>query len=126
MNIDQSIQGATGWRLEQLEPRLLLSAAMIHDSAILGEGTEPPAILVTADLEAESNGGPTNNDLASAQELTFANVLTKARKVDGTGPQQAVVIGTADGLGGETYENSWVVVFLEPAPSWQSQPGNPP
>ncbi len=70
----------TIWRLEPLEPRVLLS-------------------VVTPQLEAESNGGLANNDLNSAEALAFSYLLPEISPVDGFGPQQAAVTGTADGSG---------------------------
>ena len=90
---------------EPLEARLLLSADALTGDAALAP---PDGTVVTAELEAESLGGPSNNDLASAQELSFSYVVPWVNPDDGFGPQQAAVVGTADGSGGgEAYDRSF-------------------
>jgi hypothetical protein len=92
-------------RLETLEHRLLL------DGGVVGRLSSPAAdaafvsSIVQPVLEDESNGGPANDDPAGAQELSFSYLVPKITPVGGLGPQQASVLGTADGSGGAGYSS---------------------
>jgi len=87
----------TPCRCESLEARLLLSADLpaAPGAELLAAAAPSLAALVPADVEQESVGGPSNNELIDAQPLQFHGILG-----DDIGPKQAVVTGTADGLGG--------------------------
>ncbi len=100
--------------VEPLEPRLLLSAVLESQALSQAEDTSLP-VLVPAVVEAESDGGGTNNVVADAEVLEFQHVLGE----DGPGPLQAVVTGTADGWGGPAalYEDSAMVFGAVAAPN---------
>ena len=96
----QPIQIVSTPQFESLESRLLMSAASPVDGAEAPQAAEPALGDIHVAYEAESNGGATNDDMASAQELEFAAMLPDQPGADGTWAQQAVVVGTADGAGG--------------------------
>jgi len=95
-------------QLELMESRLLLSGdglagaadALAVDSASIA----PPVV------EQESIGGPSNDDPATAQDLSFSYLVPKVSLFDGFGPQQASVLGTADGGGGTGYDETMMLI----------------
>ncbi len=106
MLTERSNQGAAFAQLERLEPRLLLSSVSILEASILTIDSGPACSLVPVTPEAESNGGSANDDLGSAQELDFTTVTPGSGPMRDAGIEQVVVHGTADGIGGEVYENT--------------------
>lgn len=96
MSATRSTQDAGTPRLEPLEPRILLSdvsplAALAQVEPI----STPPGLIVSPLPEQEPN-----DDLTSAQALAFSWLVPNVSSLDGCGPQQAAVSGTADGAGG--------------------------
>ena len=116
-NASDAWSGASVVLVEPLEPRLMLSAALAAPAAqALSEGADSAlAVFVEAVVEAESDGGGTNNAAADAQVLEFLPVFGD----DAPGPLQAVVTGTADGWGGPAalYEDSSMVFGAVAAPN---------
>jgi len=107
MSAKRSVPSFGKPRLEPLEPRVLLSAETLIQAAPLSASPAPPAgTVVSPALEEESHGGASNDDPASAQELSFSYLLPWISPDDGFGPRQAAVAGTADGAGGEGYDQS--------------------
>ena len=107
--LDQTVRPSG---LEPLAPRLLMSAASASEGTTLDEPAIPALSWIAAATEAESEGGPSNDDMADAQELSFSRMLPDQPRADGYWPQQAVVDGTADGAGGEDYD--WIVMWVGP------------
>ncbi|NLF31106.1 MAG: LEPR-XLL domain-containing protein, partial [Planctomycetes bacterium] len=104
--------------VETLEPRLLLSAALAAARAAAPAPLMeecPLAVLVPAVVEQESEGGGTNNVAADAQVLQFQSIFGD----NGPGPLQAVIKGTADGMGGggAVYNGSSMVFGAVAAPN---------
>jgi len=100
-------------RMETLESRVLLngdglSLAADPSEVLAALGTS----IVQPALEVESNGGAANDDIAGAQALDFRYLLPAISADDGFGPQQASVIGTADGSGGMGYAESLTRAYL--------------
>jgi hypothetical protein len=100
VNTRQPIQIVSPPQFESLEARLLMSAASPVAATETPQATDPALGDIHVAYEEESNGGATNDDMASAQELEFAAMLPDQPGADGTWAQQAVVVGTADGAGG--------------------------
>lgn len=98
-------------QFESLEARLLMSAAGPAADAEAPQAADPALGVIHVAYEEESNGGARNDDMAGAEELDFAAMLPNQSGADGTWPQQAVVIGTADGAGGGDEYNSLVTIF---------------
>jgi hypothetical protein len=104
---ERTLMGSAGpARLELLEPRFLLSAQVLGEPVGLAVAYEPVALVQPA-VEEELNGGPANNDVANAQALTFDYLLPVQDGESPFGPQQAAVLGTADGGGGPGYYCSY-------------------
>lgn len=103
-------------QLEPLEARLLLSADTLGElSAVAGTLAYSGGAIVSPELEAEPN-----DDLASAQELSFNYLLPWLSPEDGFGPQQAAVLGTADGAGGDGYDLTRTLFGIIAYPNWFS------
>ena len=66
----------------------------IQVTSVLGAGAYNLRMILNAAIEAEWLGGPGNNSLAEAQDLTAAWIEF------GNGSARAAVLGTADGAGG--------------------------
>jgi len=118
MSIHQPRNAVTPCLCESLEARLLLSADLpaAFDAQIMADVSDASlAVFVPAEVEQESAGGSSNNDLVDAQPLEFYGIFGN----DTFGPQQAVVTGTADGLGGggESYFDSTMLFGLIAYPS---------
>ncbi len=100
---ERTLMGSAGpARLELLEPRFLLSAVALGEPLAAAVAYEPVALVQPA-IEEELNGGHANNDVANAQPLTFDYLVPLRDGESPFGPQQAAVLGTADGGGGPGY-----------------------
>ena len=71
----QRIQIVSTPQFESLESRLLMSAANPVADAEAPQTDEPALGDIHVAYEEESNGGATNDDMASAEELDFAAML---------------------------------------------------
>jgi hypothetical protein len=105
MNVGKVDPIASFPNLEPLESRLLLCAEVPFGPALAVAPVAAPV------AELESNGGPSNNDIAIAEVLAFSSLLPAKLAGHIAGPEQASVLGTADGAGdaGELYSSSAVV-----------------
>lgn len=90
---------------EALESRLLLSATSPMYTAT-GAYAAPPGIIVSPQIEQESLGGLSNDELASAETLVFSYLLPHVGVVTGLGPQQAAVTGVGEGAAGPGYDQT--------------------
>jgi len=98
-------------RLESLEPRLLMSVATLAEPSLAAVGDGLIFASISPSLEAESNGGAANNDLATAQALSFSYLLPGDLPGEGVGPMQAAVLGVADGVGEAEASQDSILLF---------------
>jgi len=83
---------------------MLLDAAWPLEALSQDATAAPSGLIVSPAVEQESIGGPANDQPSSAEPLAFSYLLPNVSSLDGFGPQQAAVIGTADGTGGAGYD----------------------
>lgn len=114
MSAKRSLALVGNSQLEPLEARLLLSVDTLGELSALAEAlASSGGPIVSPELEAESN-----DDLGSAQELSFSYLLPWLSPEDGLGPQQAAVLGTADGAGGDGYDLTKTLFGIIAYPNW--------